>query len=130
MLKRGKSKYGKPIPTLVLITKPNETRTIGRYLYENNSIHIWFRAHYDFKELTSTILHEYTHYLQFWPWYRRYQEKYSYSENPYEIAANLSEADATNLIREISDEKWCYNIKNKKLRKIYESSEEGVKFGI
>lgn len=130
VLKKGKSKHGKPIPTLVLITKSNETQTIGKYIHEDNSIHIWFRSHYDFKDLTSTILHEYTHYLQFWPWYVRYRKMYSYKENPYEIAANLSETDATNLIREISDEKWLYNISNKKLRKIYESSGEVVKFDI
>ena len=128
VFRKGKSKYGKPIPNLILINRPNQTRTIGEYIYEDNSIKIWFQDHCDFRELTSTILHEYTHYLQFWPWYSRYQKMYSYKDNPYEIQANLSESEAPFFIKEISQEKWKSNIKNQRLKKIYGSSNRRIGF--
>lgn len=129
IFKKGKSKYKKDIPFLVLITKPNQTQTIGKYIYEDNSIHVWFESHYDFKELTSTLLHEYTHYLQFWPWYTRYESIYSYKDNPYEIQANLAESEAPDLIKEISESQWKKTFKDPKIKKIYEQSRDLIKFG-
>lgn len=106
-------------------------RTVGEYLYKENEIQIWWKPHSDFKDLASTILHEYTHYLQFWPWYSRYQKIYSYEKNPYEVEANLSESVAPDFIKDISDDNWNYHIKrNPKLRKIYESSESLVRFNV
>ena len=126
VFRKGKSKYKKDIPKLILITGSNKTQIIGRYLPYENSILVWCKSHYDFKELTSTILHEYTHYLQFWPWYQRYAKIYTYKENPYEIEANLSESEAPSLIKEISENRWKINVKNQEIRMIYESADDSV----
>jgi hypothetical protein len=53
---------------------------------------------------------------------------YSYKENPYEIEANISESEAPNFIKGISQEKWKSNIKNQRLRKIYRSSNRRIGF--
>lgn len=132
VFKKGRSDYKKDLPKLTMFPGLNTAkRTVGEYLYKENEIQIWWKPHSDFKDLASTILHEYTHYLQFWPWYSRYQKIYSYEKNPYEIEANLSESVAPDYIREISDDNWNYIIKkNPKLRKIYTDSESLVQFNV
>ena len=127
--KKGRSRYKNDIPSLSLFTGNSGGKTIGEYLYKENQIRIWWQPHDDFKELASTILHEYTHYLQFWPWYSRYQKIYSYKDNPYEIQANESESETPDFIKEISEEQWRFNLKKiSKLRKIYEKSDELIGF--
>lgn len=66
------------------------------------------------------MLHEYAHYLQFWPWYVRYREMYKYDDNPYEVEARIMEKEAPDLIRMISPEEWSKAVKKKKkLLRIY-----------
>lgn len=125
--RNGKSKYRKDFPNLALHPETNNGKTIGEYYISKNTINIWWKPHSDFKELASTLLHEYAHYLQFWPWYSRYEKIYSYDKNPYEIQANQFETKAPDVIREISEENWKSLIKkNPKLRKLYEQAEEKI----
>jgi hypothetical protein len=127
---RGKSKYKKDLPKLVLLPDING-RVIGEYGNDENEIRIWLKPHSDFKEMTKTLLHEYTHYLQYSPWYYRYQKMYEYDKNPYEIEANKSEDMWTVLLSEVSDDNWgSYLRKNKRLKRIYQRSEEMVSFGV
>lgn len=127
--KKGRSKYKSTIPSLSLFTGNSGGKTVGEYLYKENQIRIWWQPHDDFKDLASTILHEYTHYLQFWPWYSRYQKIYSYKDNPYEIQANESEIETPDYIKNISEDQWQLNLRKiSKLKKIYEQCEELIEF--
>ena len=54
-----------------------------------NEISIKITGHRTLKNLVRTFIHEYVHYLQ--PeqggWYDRYDKKFGYDNNPYEIEA-------------------------------------------
>lgn len=81
----------------------------------------------NFNELASTMLHEYAHYLQFWPWYTRYRNTYSYETNPYEIEAKKFESLAPSLTKLVSDIAWKKEIrKNSSISEIYERSIESI----
>ena len=72
-------------------------------------------------------LHEYAHYLQFWPWYTRYRNTYSYETNPYEIEAKKFESLAPSLTKLVSDIAWKKEIrKNSSISEIYERSIESI----
>ena len=43
------------------------------------------------EELVSTVIHEYTHYLQVRRKYREYEKVKFYSQNPFEIQAKRNE---------------------------------------
>jgi len=122
LLLRGKSKYKKSTPKLI-VSKKERKKIIGEYHTDKNLIMVWIKPHSNFRHLTRTILHEYTHYLQHPSWYYRYMKKYGYKSNPYEIEANKSEKMYSSLIKMTSDKKWRLLIKrNKKLSRIYETS--------
>lgn len=128
---KGKSKYNKGVPDLIVLggskTKRSKLETFGEYYYTDNIIKIWCGPHIDFEDLASTILHEYTHYLQFWPWYTRYRNMYKYDENPYEIEAKNSENLATDLVKMVSESVWRKFVRsNRKVLRIYERSQEIV----
>lgn len=61
------------------------------YDREDNEIYIRIQGHRTIYNLANTIIHEYIHYLQ--PssggWYERYDKKWGYDKNPYEIEAKL-----------------------------------------
>lgn len=61
------------------------------YDREDNEIYIRIEGHRTIYNLANTIIHEYIHYLQ--PssggWYERYDKKWGYDKNPYEIEAKL-----------------------------------------
>lgn len=66
------------------------------------------------------MLHEYAHYLQFWPWYTRYQNRYPYKLNPYEIQAKEMEKMAPLLIHLTREERWKKMLKkDEKLARIH-----------
>lgn len=116
----GKSKYRKDLPFLRFRPGKDTDITYGEYYPQTNTVEIKWKPHLDFKDLSSTMLHEYAHYLQFWPWYVRYREMYKYDDNPYEVEARIMEKEAPDLIRMISPEEWSKAVKKKKkLLRIY-----------
>ena len=66
-----------------------EKKFIAMYDASVNEISIKITGHRTLKNLVRTFIHEYVHYLQ--PeqggWYDRYDKKYGYDNNPYEIEA-------------------------------------------
>ena len=122
--KKGKSKYKKGLPDLRFvpgsIKDPKGLLKVGEYNRYKNSVFIWWEKHTDSKDITSTLLHEYTHYLQFWPWYIRYSNTHKYKENPYEIEANESERDTKYYIEQTSNKIWGSLISRKRdLARLY-----------
>jgi hypothetical protein len=128
---KGKSRYKEDFPKLYFFygskRERNKKTTYGEYYNDRNIIKIWGGPHMNFNELASTMLHEYAHYLQFWPWYTRYKNMYSYETNPYEIEANQFESLAPSLTKLVSDIAWKREIrKNSSISEIYERSIESI----
>jgi len=128
---KGKSRYKKDYPNLYFLSgtkrEGEKSLTFGEYYNDENVIKIWCGPHTDFKNLASTMLHEYEHYLQFWPWYTRYKNTHSYENNPYEIEASAAEKLAPDLIKLISDVEWKRKIKkNSDIVKIYDKSAKRI----
>ena len=116
----GVSKYGKDVPKLILISG-KEAKNFGEYS-NDNTITIWWQMCSNMSEFAETLLHEYSHYLQYWPWYIRYSRSHTYEENPYEIQAiNLSEK-YPEYIKDTTDQNWLklYS-ENKRLNILYNS---------
>jgi len=67
----------------------------GNYCFWRNKITLHEPACETIKDVVSTIIHEYTHYLQSRPKYREYEKKYYYSANPYEKEARRNEEKYT-----------------------------------
>jgi hypothetical protein len=130
---QGKSKYKKDLPELYFYKGDNKgdnqkSVTFGEYYNQENAIKIWCGPHLDFKDMASTLLHEYKHHLQFWPWYTRYKSMYSYDKNPYEIEAKEAESLAPDLVRMLSDDQWNKLLKKDlKLKRLYERSRNTVR---
>ena len=123
---KGRSLYRREIPNLIILPGENGLK-IGEYL--PNTISIWTGRHPNFISIASTILHEYEHYLQFWPWYTRYLKMYGYKNNPYEIKAIEAEEIAPMLLELIKDPGWkrmCR--KNPGLVRIYDKVKKDVIF--
>lgn len=101
-------------------TEPKGTFKLAEYDPFNNEVIVWWRKHRHYKELTATLLHEYTHYLQFWPWYSRYAGIHEYAKNPYEIQAEESEEETPLFLQSVSDRNWRKLLrKEPKLARIY-----------
>lgn len=66
-----------------------QNKANAEYLHIDNIISLRIKGHRTIYNLANTIIHEYVHYLQ--PhkgtWYSRYEKKFGYSKNPYEIEA-------------------------------------------
>jgi Zn-dependent peptidase ImmA (M78 family) len=74
----------------------------GNYCFYRNKITIHEGACSTIQELISTVIHEYTHYLQSRNQYKIYEKNYYYSTNPYEREAKRNEEKYTKIcIREI-----------------------------
>lgn len=69
----------------------------GKYCFYRNRIVIYVSNCKTFKDLISTIIHEYTHYLQSRTKYEEYEKTYYYSTNPYERQAKRNEVKYTKL---------------------------------
>jgi hypothetical protein len=120
----GKSKYKKELPCLIF--RPDEKYGgvfYGEYINYNNLIKIWWKSHTNSKDIILTMIHEYVHHLQYWPWYVRYMNKYKYDKNPYEIQAiEISELYEPEISKYSSDIEWEKILKkDPKLKKIYEN---------
>ena len=58
----------------------------AEYIFDYNTIVIYYKNIEDAEHLAQTIVHEYQHYLQSPSWMTRYYNMgYSYSDHPYEI---------------------------------------------
>ncbi len=120
--KLGKSKYKKDSPKILFLSNEKDGGSVfGEYTNYNNEIKIWWKSHSTSKEIALTFIHEYAHYLQFWPWYIRYMKAYSYEKNPYEIEAiRISELFEPEISRFTNDREWQKLLnQNKKLQHIY-----------
>jgi hypothetical protein len=132
LLWRGKSKYKQSFPLLKISnkvhrTEPKGTYKVAEYCFETNQVTVWWKKHSHFKELTSSLLHEYTHYLQFWPWYSRYANIHKYVKNPYEIEARESEKLTNIFIQCITNYSWKKLLKEEpRLLKIYNKVSSSV----
>lgn len=67
----------------------------GNYCFFRNKIVIYVPNCKNRYDLISTLIHEYTHYLQSRCKYKHYEEQYSYSRNPYERQARRNELKYT-----------------------------------
>lgn len=81
-----------------LILKPKEnikyikrSKVFGTYCSYRNTIYIYLNNCETIKDIVSTIIHEYTHYLQSSTKYSYYQSVYYYTQNPFEIEAKKNE---------------------------------------
>jgi uncharacterized protein YjaZ len=72
----------------------------GNYCFWRNTITIYLPHCNTIEEIVSTVIHEYTHYLQSRLRYQNYQKEYYYSTNPYEKEARRNEEKYSRL---------CYN---------------------
>lgn len=72
----------------------------GKYCFNANKITIYVINCETLHDVISTMIHEYTHYLQSSSKYRLYSKTYYYSQNPYERQAKRNEEKYT---------KSCYN---------------------
>jgi hypothetical protein len=69
----------------------------GNYCFYRNKMTIHEPSCNTIYEVVSTVIHEYTHYLQSRPQYKIYQDHYYYSHNPYEREAKRNEDKYTKL---------------------------------
>lgn len=83
--KNGYYQYNKRIPIF------------GCYCNYRNRITIYEPKCKKLSEVVSTVIHEYTHYLQSSYQYEIYEKKYPYSKNPYEIEAVKNERKYTKI---------------------------------
>ena len=74
----------------------------GNYCFYRNKMTIHEPACKTIYDIVSTVIHEYTHYLQSRNLYQKYEKVYYYSTNPYEREARRNEKKYTTLcIKEI-----------------------------
>jgi hypothetical protein len=64
---------------------------MGNYCFYRNRMVIYAPNCESSYEIVATVIHEYTHYLQSGPQYRKYEKEYYYSTNPYEKEAKRNE---------------------------------------
>ena len=64
----------------------------AEYIFDYNTIVVYYKNIEDAEHLARTIVHEYQHYLQSPSWMTRYYNMgYHYSDHPYEVAAFAEE---------------------------------------
>jgi hypothetical protein len=69
----------------------------GRYCFSKNKMVIYLPNCKTIDLLVSTIIHEYTHYLQSGTMYRKYEKTHYYSTNPFERCALRNEEKYTKM---------------------------------
>jgi len=87
--------YNNQLPKLYIRNNP-KIKDKGEYAYgmESPSIYLYKNNTTSPQDLISTIIHEYTHYIQLYNKrsarrYEKAEEDIGYDKNPYEIEANL-----------------------------------------
>lgn len=69
----------------------------GNYCFYRNEIIIYLPNNNTIRDIISTVIHEYTHYLQVRRKYREYEITRYYSQNPLERQAKRNEEKYTNI---------------------------------
>lgn len=89
----GHSKYNKEIPKVSIVKCPYKESYYGDYCPTKNVIRVFHDNVPTLGALTSTIIHEYTHYRQ--PITKKYYkllDKYGYWNHPQEVEARETES--------------------------------------
>ena len=82
--------------------KMDNCNVFGNYCFYRNEIIIYLPNNNTIYDIVSTVIHEYTHYLQVRRKYREYELSRYYSQNPLERQAKRNEDKYTNMcIKEI-----------------------------
>lgn len=74
-----------------------QCEVFGNYCFYRNKMTIHSETCLTLSDIVSTVIHEYTHYLQSRNMYKYYQDRYYYSANPYEREAKRNEEKYTSL---------------------------------
>jgi len=69
----------------------------GNYCFWRNEIVIYLPNNKTIHDIVSTVIHEYTHYLQVRNTYREYEKTTYYSQNPLERQARRNETKYTKM---------------------------------
>lgn len=69
----------------------------GNYCFYRNKITIYLPNNETIHDIVSTVIHEYTHYLQVRRKYREYEIRMFYSQNPLEKQAKRNEQKYTKM---------------------------------
>ena len=77
--------------------KMKKSYVFGTYCFYRNKIMIYEPNCSTLYDVVSTIIHEYTHYLQSRTQYSRYEKTHFYSTNPLEIEAKNNEKKYTKI---------------------------------
>jgi Zn-dependent peptidase ImmA (M78 family) len=91
--KRKKKKL--KISVRVTFRTPDEKNFYGLYSYMDNRIIVYDLNCISLEDVVSTVIHEYTHYLQSRTKYEMYQKTHFYSTNPLERQAKRNELKYT-----------------------------------
>ena len=82
----GLSKYYEHYPYIEI--DMDEVDLMGEFVGDNNEIIVYPNAMDNMNDFISTVIHEYSHYLQRLSWYTRYINMgYEGVDNPYEMIA-------------------------------------------
>ncbi len=77
--------------------KIDNWHVFGNYCFYRNEIIIYLPNNNTIYDIVSTVIHEYTHYLQVRRKYREYELSRYYSQNPMERQAKRNEDKYTNM---------------------------------
>lgn len=95
----GFNKKKKTSLKLIIRIKPikeGKYEVFGHYDTNNNRIYIYGLSKLTVEDIVSTVIHEYTHYLQSNKKYWEYFKTHYYSTHPYERQAKRNELKYTN----------------------------------
>ena len=89
----GVNKRKKPPKVLVRIRfyEEDDKNVVGMYISYSNKIIVYDLNCSSIEDVVSTVIHEYTHYLQPWRKYWEYFKTHYYSTHPYEKQARKNE---------------------------------------
>jgi uncharacterized protein YjaZ len=79
------------------VRKIKNFEVIGNYCFYRNKMTVHIESCSTLSDVASTVIHEYTHYLQSRNRYKYYQDHYYYSTNPYEREAKRNEEKYTSI---------------------------------
>jgi hypothetical protein len=88
----GLSKHYEHYPYIEIDIDEEDYSLMGEFIGDNNEIIIYPKAMENMDDFVSTVIHEYTHYMQSPSWYTRYLNNLTLNEviknkHPYEIQA-------------------------------------------
>jgi len=82
----GHSKFHPPFKLRVYI-QDKQMPDFGYFDRDKNLININVKSHKTLVSICDTVIHEFVHWLQNLKYYHRYEKKYGYDNNPYELEA-------------------------------------------